>query len=183
MQLLREDNERKANVIDYHLSVLKQKEEEIEKQKITIAELEVAKGEQLGSLTDELIQKEAKIVELRDRLEKKRKEINATKEVLTTKEQKLSDLEKQLEKTKTELATKDQEVSDLEQQLKKTIIQMHDDNAAVNAKQLKIIELTEQLDLAKAEVSNCTHVSFFVFLLFLYSIFNQQYMYVHSNQK
>ena len=64
MRLLREDNERKANVIDCHLSVLKEKDEEIEKLKITIAELEAAKGENLGTLTDELTQKEAIIIKL-----------------------------------------------------------------------------------------------------------------------
>ena len=107
MQLLREDNERKANVIDHHLIVLKEKEEENEK--ITITELN-----------------------------------------------------QQLEETKTQLVAKSQKISDLEQQLKKTIILMHDDNAAVNAKQLKIVELTEQLEIAKVEVSN--YCKYFILL-------------------
>ena len=154
MRLLREDNERKANVIDCHLNILKQNEEENEKLKITIAELEAAKGEHVGTLTDELTQKEAKIIKQHDLLEDKREEIKVMKEVLATKDQELSDLKQQLEETKPQLATKSQEVSDLEQQLKKTIIQMQDDNATVNAKQLKIVELTEKLELANLKVSN-----------------------------
>ena len=159
MQFLREDNERKANVIDYHLSVLKQKKEEIENLKITIVELEAAKGEHLGTLTDELTEKEAKIIKQRDLLEDKKEGIKVMEEIITTKEEELSDLNQQLEETKTQLANQSQEVSDLEQHLKKTILQIQDDNAAVNAKQLKIVELTEQLELAKVEVSNFTSQS------------------------
>ena len=153
MRLLREDNERKANVIDLHLNVLKEKEEENEKLKITIAELEAAKYEHLGTLTDELTQNEAKIIKQRDLLEDKRKEIKVMKEVLATKDQELFDLNQQLKKTKTQLAVKSQEGSELEQLLMKTIVQMQEDNATVNFKQLKIVELTEQLKLAKVEVS------------------------------
>ena len=160
MQLLREDNERKANVIDLHLNVLKQKEEENEKLKITIAELEAAKGEHLGTLTDELAEKEAKIIKQCDLLEEKREKIKVMKETLATKDQELSDVNQQLATKDRELsdvnqqlATKSQEVCNLEQQLKKIIIQMQDCNVAVNAKQLKIVELTEQLELAKLEVS------------------------------
>ena len=163
MQLLREDNERKANVIDYHHNVLKQKEEENEKLKITIAELETANGEHLGSLTNKLTEKEAKIIKQRDLLEEKREQIRLMKELLGTKDQELSDLKQQLEETKTQSAAKSQEVSDLEQQLKKVLTQMQDDNAAVNAKQLKIVELTEQLELAKVEVSN--YCKYFILLL------------------
>ena len=163
MRLIREDNERKANVIDCHLNVLKEKDKEIEKLKITIAELEAAKGEHLGSLTDELTLKEAKIIKQRDLLEDKKEGIKVMKELLATKDQELSDLNQQLEETKTQLAAKSQLVSDLEQQLKKTIIQMQDDNATVNAKQLKIVELTEQLELAKVEVSY--YCKYFILLL------------------
>ena len=163
MCLLREDNERKANVIDYHLNVLKQKEEENEKLKITIAELEAVKSEHVGTLTDELTQKEAKIIKQCDLLEEKREKLKVMKETLATKDQEARDINQQLEETNTQLATKDQEVSDLEQQLKKTIIQMQDDNAALNGKQLKIDELTEQLELAKAEVSN--YCKYFILLL------------------
>ena len=154
MRLLREDNERKANVIDCHLNVLKQKDEENEKLKITIAELEAAKGEHLGTLTDELAQKEAKIIKQHDLLEDKREKIKVMKETLATKDQEVHDL--------------NQRLSDLEQQLKKTIIQMQEDNEAVNAKQIMIIELTEQLELVKAEVS-CHHK---YFILLLYNLVN-----------
>ena len=163
MCLLREDNERKANVIDYHLNVLKQKEEENEKLKITIAELEAVKSEHVGTLTDELTQKEAKIIKQCDLLEEKREKLKVMKETLATKDQEARDLNQQLEETKTQLATKSQEVCNLEQQLKKIIIQMQDDSAAVNAKQLKIVELTEQLELAKLEVSN--YCKYFILLL------------------
>ena len=157
MQLLREDNEMKANVIDLHLIVLKEKEEENEKLKITIAELEDAKGEQLETLTDGLIQMEAKIIKQYDLLEDKGEGIKVMKGALAAKDQELSDLNQQLEEIKTELAVKSHETSDLEQQLKKIIIQMQDDNAIVNVKQLKIVELTEQLELAKVEVSYCKY--------------------------
>ena len=144
---------------------MKEKDEEIEKLKITLAELEAAKREQLGSLTDELSQKEAKIIKQRDLLEDKREGIKVMKESLAAKEQELSDIKQQLEETKTQLT---QETSDLEQQLKKTIIQIQDDNAALNAKQLKIVELTEQMEIAIAEVSY--HCKYFV-LLRCYSLF------------
>ena len=146
MRLLREDNERKANVIDLHLNVLKQKEEENEKLKTMITELEAAKGEQLGTLSDELNEKEAKIIKQHDLLEEKREKLQIMKDTLATKDQELSDLNQQLEEAKTQLANKSQ-------QLKKMIIRMEDDIAVVNAKQLKIDELTEQLELAKVEVS------------------------------
>ena len=157
MRLLREDDERKANVIDLHL---KQKEDENEKLKIIIAEFEAAKAKVLGTLTDDLNEKEAEIYKQR---EDKKEEIKLMKELLATKDQELSDVNQQLEETKIQLTTKSQEVSDLKQQLKKTIIQMQDDNAAVNAKQLKIVELTEQLELAKLEVSY--HCKYFILLL------------------
>ena len=162
MRLLREDNERKANVIDCHLNILKQNEEENEKLKITIAELEAAKGEHLGTLTDELTQKEAKVIKQHDLLEDKREEIKVMKEALATKDQELSDLKQQLEETKTQLAAKSQEVSVLEQQLKKVLTQIQEDNAVVNAKQLKIVELTEQMELAKVLVSY--HFKYFILL-------------------
>ena len=149
MRLLREDNERKANVIDLHLNVLKQKEEENEKLKTMIAELEAAKGEQLGTLTNELNEKEAKIIKQHDLLEEKREKLQIMKETLATKDQELSDVNQQLEEIKTQLANKSQK----EQQLKKMIIQMQNDIAVVNAKLLKIDELTVQLELAKVEVS------------------------------
>ena len=163
MQLLREDNERKANVIDCQLNILKQNEEENKKLKITIAELEAAKGEHLGTLTNELTEKEAKIIKQRDLLEDKRERIKVMKETLATKDQEVHDINQQLEETKTQLATKSQKVSDLEQQLKKTIIQMQDDSGAVNDKQIKIVELTEQLELAKLEVRCCR--KYFILLL------------------
>ena len=143
---------------------MKQKEEENEKLKITIAELEAAKAEHLGTLIDELAQKEAKIIELCDRLEEKRVETKVTKEVVTAKDQELFDLSQQLEETKTQLAAKSQEVSDLEQQLRKTTFQMRDDIAIINARQLKIVKLTEQLDLAKVEVSY--YCNYFMLLYF-----------------
>ena len=145
---------------------MKQKEEENEKLKITIAELEAAKSEHLGTLTNKLTEKEAKIIKQRDHLEEKREETKAMKEMLATKDRELSDVNQQLEETKTQLTAKDQEVYDLEQQLKKVLTQIQEDNAAVNAKQLKIIELTDQLELAKVEVSY--YCKYFVILLCCY---------------
>ena len=175
MQLLSEDNERKANVIDCHLNVLKQTEEENEKLKMTIAELEAAKGEHLGTLTDELTQKEAKIIKQCDLLEDKRERIKVMKEALATKDQELSDLKQQLEETKT------QEVSDLEQQLKKVLTQMHDDSVAVNAKQLKIVELTEQLELAKLEVSYHLSTSYYILLFFILNPYGDVHVHHRSS--
>ena len=157
MRLLREDDERKANVIDLHL---KQKEDENEKLKIIIAEFEAAKAKVLGTLTDDLNEKEAEIYKQR---EDKKEEIKLMKELLATKDQELSDANQQLEETKIQLTAKSQEVSDLEQRLKKTIIEMDDKNVVVNSKQLKIVELIEQLELAKAEVSY--HCKYFILLL------------------
>ena len=157
MRLLREDDERKANVIDLHL---KQKEDENEKLKIIIAEFEAAKAKVLGTLTDDLNEKEAEIYKQR---EDKKEEIKLMKELLATKDQELSDVNQQLEETKIQLTAKSQEVSDLEQRLKKTIIEMDDKNVVVNSKQLKIVELTEQLELAKLEVSY--RCKYFILLL------------------
>ena len=128
---------------------MKQKEEENKKLKIIIAELEAVKAEHLGTLINELAQKEAKIIELHDLLEEKRVETKVTKEVVTAKDQESFDMNQQLKETKTQLAAKSQLVSDYEQQLKKVLNQMRDDVAIINAKQLKIVEVTEKLELVK----------------------------------
>ena len=68
-----------------------------------------------------------------------------------------------MKETKTQLVAKSQLVSDYEQQLKKVLNQMRDDIAIANAKQLKIVEVTKKLKLAKVEVSY--YCKYFILIL------------------
>ena len=121
------------------------------------------------TLETKLMEKEQQLQDLKTKVEECNKSIAELQLELTKKGKKsISGLRLKLTEVKTQADAhmdkchrdthNDQEVSALEQQLKKIIIQLQDDNATVNAKQLKIVELTEQLELAKIEVSyNCKY--------------------------